>query len=173
MVALGCAHAHPMWTVRLVCALSLHCTIRHLLAAAERANIHSSAGIYVPLQPHLIASTCCYTTERNGRRPPISVGREKCASQANVASCYVHLLWLFRYVQLRFHERCPSASVSPAERCRRELHIAVIVMTTLHIIYFGMVLGDKLLHSVVMLGIVQIPISISAAILVTRMWIYT
>lgn len=76
-------------------------------------------------------------------------------------------------MQLRFHQQQPSVSTYPAERCRRELHITAIAVSILHIAYFSMVLGGQLLLSVAVLGAVQIPISISAAILVSRMWIYT
>lgn len=48
-----------------------------------------------------------------------------------------------------------------------------MAVSILHLAYFSMVLGGELLLSVAVLGAVQIPISISAAILVSRMWIYT
>ena len=75
--------------------------------------------------------------------------------------------------QLRFHKQQPSVSTYPAERCRLELHATCIAVSVLHIAYFSMVLGGELLLSVAVLGVVQIPISISAAILVSRMWMYT
>ena len=85
-------------------------------------------------------------------------------------------LWcicLYRITQLRFHERHQSALTSAVERCRQELHIAGITVSTLHICFCGMALGDRLLHYVAVLSIAQIPSSISSAILVARMWIYT
>jgi len=72
-----------------------------------------------------------------------------------------------------FHKRQALASTSPAEQCRRELHITGLAVSLLQIVYFWMVLEDEMLVSVAVLAIVQIPISISAAILVSRMWIYT
>ena len=48
-----------------------------------------------------------------------------------------------------------------------------MTVSIVHMVYFGMVLEGELLLSVAVLGAVQIPISISAAVLVSRMWMYT
>lgn len=76
-------------------------------------------------------------------------------------------------IQRMFHRHVAWALTSAPERCRRELHIAGMAVSIVHMAYFGMVLEGELLLSVAVLGAVQIPISISAAVLVSRMWMYT
>lgn len=75
--------------------------------------------------------------------------------------------------QLEFHRQITLASTSPVEQCRRQLHIAAVVVATLSIFYFSMVLGNKLRWHVALWIFMQIPTYIAGAILAVRMWIYT
>lgn len=75
--------------------------------------------------------------------------------------------------KVRFHRQQPIASASLAEKCRRELHISTINVDMLSILYFAMVLGDQIPASIIVFNVLQIPVCISAAVLTSRMWIYT
>ena len=75
--------------------------------------------------------------------------------------------------QLEFHRETRSASTSPIEKCRRQFHIAAIVLATLSICYFAMVLGNAIWWSVMLWTVMQMPTYIAGAALAVRMWIYT
>ena len=75
--------------------------------------------------------------------------------------------------QARFHEEQASASASPIEKCRHHLHVGALLSAILSAVYFAMVVADEMWLSLVVLGVLQIPVFISLPVLSTRMWIYT
>lgn len=58
------------------------------------------------------------------------------------------------------------------EQCRRNLHIASVVVAVLSLFYFVMILEDELQWAIYMLAIAQFPVNISCSFYATRMWIY-
>ncbi len=58
------------------------------------------------------------------------------------------------------------------EQCRRQLHVAAVVVAVLSLLYFATVVGGELPASVYVLAIAQFPVNISCSFLITRMWIY-
>ncbi|CAM9616911.1 unnamed protein product, partial [Ectocarpus sp. 8 AP-2014] len=82
-----------------------------------------------------------------------------------------HLATLFE--QIKYHSQRTSASTSPVERCRRQLHTTTITASTLNICYFSLVLGNIRWLSVVVLMMNGIPNCIGGVVFTSRMWMYT
>lgn len=75
--------------------------------------------------------------------------------------------------QLEFHRQTTSASNSPVEKCRWQLHIAAGVLATVSILYFSLVVDNRLRWSAFVWVVMQISTYIAGAVLAVRMWIYT
>lgn len=76
---------------------------------------------------------------------------------------------------MKFHNQQLAASVAPAERCRKHMHITAIANAILCIVYFSMILlldDDRFQLSTVVLVVLQITVMI-CGFLTVRMWIYT
>ncbi|CAM9667119.1 unnamed protein product [Ectocarpus fasciculatus] len=84
-----------------------------------------------------------------------------------------HAAYHLHRQQIQYHAQRTSASTSPIERCRRQLHVTTIAQATLNICYFSLVLGDALRWSVVVLMAAGIPNTIGGVILTSRMWMYS
>ncbi|CAN0293311.1 unnamed protein product [Ectocarpus sp. 6 AP-2014] len=79
------------------------------------------------------------------------------------------------YRQVKHHRQVIAASTSSVEKCRRWLHIVVIIHAVIGLCYFGMVLlldSEELwMSTIFMLGAGQTTMTIGG-ILTVRMWIY-
>ncbi|CAB1113527.1 unnamed protein product [Ectocarpus sp. CCAP 1310/34] len=79
------------------------------------------------------------------------------------------------YRQVKYHRQFMAASTSSVEKCRRWLHIVVIIHAVIGLCYFGMVLlldSERLwMSTIFMFGIGQIMMTIGG-ILTVRMWLY-
>lgn len=68
-----------------------------------------------------------------------------------------------------------AASIAPAERCRKHMHITAIINAILCLLYFSMILlldDDQLHVSAIVLLFLQITVMV-CGFLTVRMWIYT
>ena len=77
--------------------------------------------------------------------------------------------------QLKFHAERMSFSTTPAERCRKQMHITAIINAILALVYFLLVLyldDDQLHLSFVVMLVMQTTVMI-CGFLTVRMWIYT
>lgn len=74
------------------------------------------------------------------------------------------------------HARQTTASSSPIEDCRRNLHVVAIAHAGLTLVFFVLILvleGDQLWGSAILfVGVNQLTVNIGG-VLTTRMWIYT
>ena len=76
-------------------------------------------------------------------------------------------------MQLKFHEQQISASSSPVERCRRQLHVQTITAASISIFYCVLVIEDALRWCQAVLAFAEVPAFIGGAVLAGRMWGYT
>lgn len=76
-------------------------------------------------------------------------------------------------MQLKFHEQQISASSSPIERCRRQLHIQTVTAASISIFYCVLVIEDALRWCQAVLAFAEVPAFIGGAVMAGRMWGYT